>query len=555
VTVTQAKAEQNNPSIHFVIDVSGSMAGDRLASAVEAVKQSAAAVPDTTALGLRSYAGGCDQSSVSPLVPIGVDNDAAISAAADQLVAGGGTPTTAALGEGFKELEAYSSTGPKRLVLLTDGDTQCGVTICDFVKQNLPGGVQLQLYAVGLQVSAEAASDLTCAAEATGGKYIPAQEPSELVDALLQATGGSSCNIKGADGWKFQAHVSANDGLVLDESSFKGRIFTQQVSVPYLEGIYRSGAAAGLVAKIELTPTPDKAHGTQPTQPIVGSTLKSFECDLDGTDIYAKAVYVADDFVAEESAPGPLTVTQEYRFRGVDPDHPCEPNEKLSCGRFWPSISYDYAGDPPCKAQTSRSCGEFTALRTVQRMAFRPDDAPNGGIDAYRDKVVVDHDSGMIKTKGSEGSMKYEDSDEAIRNGNHGDWDSIHQSPSSATSGPGLNTPGCGECVHMHWRWSQIVNTTRPLNWFSDGKPQILDGSTQSADFGIVRLVDTEGERDPIAGGWRSLIDKKKTEASLLRGHPPVVFWEMTSYANHDAAFPILDSYKHGGNGSIFFGD
>jgi hypothetical protein len=559
VWVGQVGAAEANPAIHFVVDVSGSMAGERLASAVDAIKQSAAAVPNTTALGLRSYAGNCDQSSVPPLVPIGIDNDAAISAAADTLVAGGGTPTTAALGQGFQELQAYPTTGAKRLVLLTDGDTQCGISICDFVKQNLPAGLQLQLYAVGLQVSSAAAGDLTCAAQATGGEYIPARQPSDLVDALTQATGGRSCRLEGAGGWRFRAHVSPNDGLVLDESSFKDRIFTEQVSVPYLEGIYQYGKSRGLVSKIELTPTRDQAHASLPVEPIVGSTLvpDSFKCEATDTDIYVKAVYVVDDFVAETATPGPLTVTQEYRFRGVDPAHPCEPTEKLTCGRFWPSLYYSYAGDPACSPDKSPTCGKFTLLRTVQRLAFRPDGAPNGGIDAYRDSPNVNRDPGIINTKGSGGSMKYEDADEAIRNGKRGDWDSLHQSPTSVTSGPGVLSPGCGECVHMHWAWALGVNVVSGVRgrFWTDGKPEILDGSSQSADFGVARLIDTDAERDPVVDGWRSLIDEKESEASQLRGYTPVVFWEMSSSSNSDAAFPVLDNYDHGGNGAIFFGE
>ena len=147
--------------------------------------------------------------------------------------------------------------------------------------------------------------------------------------------------------------------------------------------------------------------------------------------------------------------------------------------------------------------------------------------------------------------MKYEDADEAIRYGRHGDWDSIHQSPSARTSGPGVLSPGCGECVHMHWAWSRIVNARKFKN-FTDGRPQLRDGSSQSADFGIVRLE--AGEHDPVEKGWRSLIDRKKSTASELRGHTPVVYWEMTSYARSDATFPILDNYRHGGNGAIFFG-
>ncbi|BCY09235.1 VWA domain-containing protein [Actinoplanes sp. L3-i22] len=549
----RAQAEQNNPAIHYVIDVSGSMAGERLTNAVAAIKQSAASVPNTTALGLRSYAGGCDQSTTAAAVPIGTNNDAAIDTAADHLVAGGGTPTTAALGEGFKELQAYPTTGPKRLVLLTDGDTQCGITICDYVKQNLPAGVQLQLYTVGLQVSDTAATDLTCAAQSTGGSYIPAQQPSDLADALAQATTGSrSCASSGAGGWRMSAHISDNDGLVLDESAFGGRVFAKQISVPYLEGIYRHNGVPGLVSLIELTPTRDKAHPAPDGEPLRGSTLQSFQCGQDGGDIYAKAVYAVDDFVAETNTTGPLTVTQEYRFRGIDAAHPCEPTEKLSCARFWPSLSYHYAGSTDCPRRNTRTCTQFTALRTVQRMAFRPDDKLGGGIDAYRDSPTIDKDPGTLKTKGSRGAMRYEDADEAIRNGSRGDWDSIHQAPGPKTSGPGVLSPGCGECVHMHWAWTSFLIDAHKRQRWSDGKPEIPDGSTQSADFGVVRQQD--GEEDPYVKGWRSLIGKKKNAASELTGHTPIIFWEMTSYGKDDATFPILNNYRHGGNGAIFFG-
>lgn len=195
VAVPEAAQAANEPVIHFVIDVSGSMSGQKLTEAVEAIKITAEAVPDTTALGLRTYEGSCNQSFVEPLVPIGLDNDEEIIAAADSLVALGGTPTTAALGEGIDELLAYPSSGPKRLVLLTDGDTQCGISVCSFIQQKDLGGVQITLYTVGLQVSPGAVADLTCAAEFTGGSFIPADDPNDLVEALGQATGGGRVKV------------------------------------------------------------------------------------------------------------------------------------------------------------------------------------------------------------------------------------------------------------------------------------------------------------------------------------------------------------------------
>lgn len=89
---------------------------------------------------------------------------------------------------------------------------------------------------------------------------------------------------------------------------------------------------------------------------------------------------------------------------------------------------------------------------------------------------------------------------------------------------------------------------------FTDGRPEIIDTSEQDAVFGIVRLVDRPEERDPVRTGWRALIDPKGDASSHLRGHTPVIFWEMTSTATADAAFPLLDNHRHRGNGAIFFG-
>lgn len=553
------------PAIHFVVDVSGSMAGERLQAAKDAIKETADSIPDETALGLRSYAGGCDQTSVAPVVPLATNNDAEIKTAADGLSAGGGTPTTAALGRGIEELAAYATSGPKTLVLLTDGDTQCGITICEYVKGNLPEGIDLTINTVGLDVSSGAAQDLTCAAEHTGGQYIRVDQPSDLAAALVAATGARTCKLAGADGWRFEAHVSADDGLVLDSSFYKGRQFTQSVSAPYLIASYSEGRTEKK-ATIELTPQSPSSAGS-----TVGSTLESWECRAVSDDIYVKAVYKVDDFMFEgaASAASGLRVTQMYRFRGEDPEHYCEPTELLPCGRFWPTIEYSAGGLPTtCASAPGRSggCTLFEGLTTVQRIEFRPDGTAAGAIDAYKDRDV-----GIgVETKGSASSedsgesLKYETAGRAIVDGKRGRWDSIHQSPSDGTSGPNVVKflPGCSTCVHMHWAWGKQVNAglrlkkLNPLTKnFTDGRPQILDGSRQDAVFGIVRLEPGQHERDPVTNGWRALIDGEGTPQSKLRGALPVVFWEMSSEASRDAAFPFLDDdYRHGGNGSIFFG-
>lgn len=373
-----------------------------------------------------------------------------------------------------------------------------------------------------------------------------------------------TCVGNGAGGWKFSAHVSDNDGLVLDESSYKGRLFTKDVSVPYVEVMWTASSGRGRPAqrstRVELTRNGTSAHPGVPGAPLLEPR---FECSSGGSgDIFVRAVYAVPDVIFNGAA-SPTTITQEYRFRAADSAHPCEPSEKLSCGRFWPSVSYSTVWPTACaSAPGGGACTLFASMRTVQRIAFRPSDVFGGAVDAYKDRNRITPTLNgaseiVVETKGSGGSMKYEDIDQAIVGGRRGDWDSIHQAPNVATTGPNpfTRTPGCAECVHMHWAWGTIANQLRQ-DW-TDGRPEILDKSTQDATFGIVRISDKPEERDPVTlpNGWRQLVDRKGSDASLLRENTPIVFWEMTSRSTRDAAFPILDNYRHGGNGAIFFGD
>lgn len=193
VTAERASAQESAPVVHFVVDVSGSMSGQPIDEAQEAVKAAVDALPESTALGIRSYSGGCDQTGIAPLVPVGLGNQDEVKAAADGLAAGGGTPTTAALARALDDVRAFDTTGVRRIVLLTDGDTACGISICDWIRQQDLGGIDLSLYAVGLSVSAGAENDLRCAAEFTGGAYISVESPTDLADALTDAAGGNSC--------------------------------------------------------------------------------------------------------------------------------------------------------------------------------------------------------------------------------------------------------------------------------------------------------------------------------------------------------------------------
>ena len=178
-------------SVMLVIDVSGSMSGTRLAQAKEAISQSVAGIDEGTAVGLRSYAGGCGNEG-DLLVPVGLDNRDEILAATASLTAGGGTPTPDALRAAVRDLPAA---GSRTIVLVSDGASTCG-PVCPVAQELLDeSDVEFTTFTVGFNAPDAAADDLTCTAEATGGQYFAANDTDSLVAAIGGAVGGRELTI------------------------------------------------------------------------------------------------------------------------------------------------------------------------------------------------------------------------------------------------------------------------------------------------------------------------------------------------------------------------
>ena len=92
-------------------------------------------------------------------------------------------------------------------------------------------------------------------------------------------------------------------------------------------------------------------------------------------------------------------------------------------------------------------------------------------------------------------------------------WDSVHLTDRPSTSSPGVNpldpTPGCSECVHVHWAWdtaSNIICEGKGVagcphitgTHFTNGRPEIVDGSPQTAYLSVVRYSPDADEVDPV---------------------------------------------------------
>ncbi|RII07964.1 von Willebrand factor type A domain protein [Streptomyces sp. YIM 130001] len=191
-------AEEPQPQIMTVLDASGSMkerdAGgqSRLAAAKSAVTGLLDDVPEGTALGLRVYGAtypgedtgsGCRDTQL--LSPVAKMDDTARQKAKSEvrgIKAVGMTPIGSSLKTAAKDL---GDSGPRRIILVSDGEDTCAPpTACDVARDLKGAGIDLTVDTVGFKVGAKARAELRCIAKATGGEYVDAGDADELGDEL-----------------------------------------------------------------------------------------------------------------------------------------------------------------------------------------------------------------------------------------------------------------------------------------------------------------------------------------------------------------------------------
>ena len=75
------------------------------------------------------------------------------------------------------------------IVLITDGIETCEGDLCDLVKRSKEEGIDFVLHIVGFGLGSVDRQPLECAAQASGGRYIDANDEKGLSDALEKASG------------------------------------------------------------------------------------------------------------------------------------------------------------------------------------------------------------------------------------------------------------------------------------------------------------------------------------------------------------------------------
>lgn len=175
-------AQPNDPTVMLVVDTSGSMEGGRLQEAQTALTTMVDGLADGQAVGLRSYGGDCGDGGLVR-VPIGSGNRPELRSAIDALVADGGTPTPEAIEGAAADLADV--TGPRAIVLVSDGESTCGDPCATVVRLKNEQGIDIKIHTVGFQAPDAAEAELACIAQAGGGTHNSVVDLAGLTRVLM----------------------------------------------------------------------------------------------------------------------------------------------------------------------------------------------------------------------------------------------------------------------------------------------------------------------------------------------------------------------------------
>jgi Ca-activated chloride channel homolog len=176
----------------LVFDASGSMMNltdvgpPRIDLARAAAHHVVPAAARNRNLGLIIYGpGGTDQCmNVALAVPIQSGAGDAILSEIDAITTAGETPLSSAVEAAAEALDYRHR--PAVIVVLTDGDENCGREPCEIGRALAANAFRLKIHVIGFKLGSRPRFKAACFAEETNGLFIPTNSMDELIDALNQ---------------------------------------------------------------------------------------------------------------------------------------------------------------------------------------------------------------------------------------------------------------------------------------------------------------------------------------------------------------------------------
>ncbi len=176
-------------TVYFILDSSGSMWGRvegrmKIDVARSVMKQVLSGIPSDVAVGLSAYGHRkkADCSDIEELASVRAGGAAFIAGKVDSLRPNGKTPLSEAIVKAAESVQSLP--GEKTIVLISDGIETCDKDPCAVVRQLKESGARFVLHVVGFDVKESASSQLSCMAEAGGGRYFPAKNAEGLTKTL-----------------------------------------------------------------------------------------------------------------------------------------------------------------------------------------------------------------------------------------------------------------------------------------------------------------------------------------------------------------------------------
>lgn len=179
--------------IYLVMDVSGSMAGERLLAAKMAARDFIQRLQPGQVFALYTFPGGKKQvqgcSAGSFVIAPSVVNTTLSGSMVNILAAQGNTPTVPALHEIMRSADELGLSRAQ-VVLVTDGEANCGdsndvCTVAPLLKQR---GLDLRIHTVSLNNTPTGDASLACLARETGGTSTTVTDTESLIEAIRQAS-------------------------------------------------------------------------------------------------------------------------------------------------------------------------------------------------------------------------------------------------------------------------------------------------------------------------------------------------------------------------------
>lgn len=320
-------ASDSPQRLALVIDASDSMAqtdvdgGSRMDAAKKATVEVLKEIKGQTDVGLLTYgskesnapdnkARGCED--VSVLAPVGAPDVERMTEAINELQPTGFTPIGKSLQKAAEEL---GDTGPRSIVLVSDGvDTCAPPAVCDVAKDLAGAGVDLAVHTVGFKVDGKAKEELECIANETGGTYTPASDAASLKDTLSSVVSRVGADYE-TTGTPLTLTDNPEDGLYVGEGQYLSE----------MEGPTESGDES--VAKYFKVEVPE---GTQTI--VSAATIIPLRLENDSQTVYFHTNLEASNATCDETKdsnfasseyPDPATATRLV----ISNEEGCDPKE------------------------------------------------------------------------------------------------------------------------------------------------------------------------------------------------------------------------------------